>query len=89
MNCFHDAAIVEAHPEPDAPFPPSPFLPHLSIGYFRRAERPDALRDALLPHRDVELGSGLVEEVVVCDVPVAKSRFFEPWLVVDRIRLFG
>ena len=52
-------------------------------------QRRDALRDALLPHRDVELGSGLVEEVVVCDVPVAKSRFFEPWLVVDRIRLFG
>ena len=89
VNCFHDAAIVEAHPGPAAPFPPSPFLPHLSIGYFRRAERPDALRDALLPHRGAELGSGLVEEVVVCDVPVAKSRFFEPWSVVDRIRLSG
>ncbi len=89
VNCFHDAAIVEAHPDPEAPFPPSPFLPHLSIGYFRRAEQPDALRDVLLPHRDAELGSGLVEEVLVCDVPVGKSRFFEPWLVVDRIRLSG
>src|SRR5438045_1085989 len=36
VNCFHDAAIVEAHPDPEAPLPPSPFLPHLSIGYFRR-----------------------------------------------------
>jgi hypothetical protein len=30
-----------------------------------------------------------VEEVVVCDVPIAKSCFFEPWDVVDVIRLEG
>jgi hypothetical protein len=30
-----------------------------------------------------------VEEVLVCDVPIAKSRFFEPWDVVDAIRLEG
>jgi hypothetical protein len=89
VNCFHDAAIVEAHAGPGAPFPPAPFLPHLSIGYFRRAERPDRLRDALVPRRDVELGSGVVDEVLVCDVPIGKSRFFEPWLVVDRVRLGG
>jgi len=89
VNCFHDAAIVEAHPEAGAPFPPPPFLPHLSIGYFRRAEGPDPLREALIPRRDVELGSGVVDEVLVCDVAIARSRFFEPWLVVDRVRLGG
>jgi hypothetical protein len=88
VNCFHDAVIVEAHAE-EGPFPPTPFLPHLSIGYFRRAEEPAALRDALVPRREVELGAAVVEEVVVCDVPIAKSRFFEPWDVVDVIRLEG
>ena len=89
VNCFHDAPIVEAHPEAGAPFPPPPFLPHLSIGYFRSAEPPEPLREALVPRRDVELGSGIVDEVLICDVPVAKSRFFERWLVVDRVRLVG
>jgi hypothetical protein len=88
VNCFHDAVIVEAHAE-GGPFPPAPFLPHLSIGYFRRAAEPAALRDVLVPLREVELGAGVVEEVVVCDVPIAKSRFFEPWDVVDVIRLEG
>jgi hypothetical protein len=88
VNCFHDAAIVEVHAE-GAPFPPPPFLPHLSIGYFRRAEHPDPLRAALVPRRDAELGSGIVQEVLVCDVPVAKTRFFEPWDVVDVIGLKG
>jgi hypothetical protein len=89
VNCFHDAVIVEAHPDAGAPFPSAPFLPHLSIGYFRRAERPDALREVLAGQRDVELGSGLVEEIVVCDIAVGRSRFFEPWRVVERIRLGG
>jgi hypothetical protein len=61
----------------------------MSIGYFRRAQPPDALRDALIPLRDIDLGSGVVDEVVVCDVPAAKSRFFEPWRVVERVRLAG
>jgi 2'-5' RNA ligase len=88
-NCFHDAAFVEAHADAGAPFPPAPFLPHLSVGYFRGREAPAALREALVAHRGVELGSGVVDEVVVCDVPVAKSRFFEPWRVVERVRLAG
>jgi hypothetical protein len=39
--------------------------------------------------REVELGTGLVEEVLLCDVPVARSRFFEPWAVLDSVRLQG
>ena len=84
-NCFHDAAVVEAHV--DGVTAPPLFLPHLSIGYFRRSERPEGLRDALLPFRDVELGMGLVEEVLVCDVPIAKTTILEPWTVVERVRL--
>ena len=31
----------------------------------------------------------LDQKIDVCDVPIAKSRFFEPWVVVDRVRLGG
>jgi hypothetical protein len=85
VNCFHDAVIGEVHAE--GPFPPPPFLPHLSLGYFRRAERADALREALVPLREAELGTAAVEEVALCDVPIGKTRFFEPWRVVERVRL--
>jgi hypothetical protein len=85
-NCFHDAAIVEAHVDGDAA-PPPPFLPHLSIGYFRRSERPGHLREALMPFREIELGSGIVDEVLVCDVPIAKTTILDPWTVVERIPL--
>jgi len=86
-NCFHDAIIVEAHA--DGAFLPPPFLPHLSIGYFRRPESAEGLREAVLPFRDVELGTGMVEEVVLCDVPIGKTTFFEPWRVVATVRLEG
>jgi hypothetical protein len=86
-NCFHDAVIVEAHAE--GAFPPPPFLPHLSIGYVRRPESPEELREALVAFRDVELGTGLVEKVVLCDVPIGKTAFFEPWRVVATVRLEG
>jgi hypothetical protein len=86
-NCFHDAVIVEAHA--DDAFPPPPFLPHLSIGYFRRPESAGELREALVPFRDVELGTGLVEEVVLCDVPIGRTAFFMPWRVVATVRLEG
>jgi 2'-5' RNA ligase len=86
-NCFHDAVIVEAHAE--GPFAPAPFLPHLSIGYFRRAASPDQLREALVAFRDVELGTGMVDEVVLCDVPNGKTTFFDPWRVVTTVRLEG
>jgi hypothetical protein len=85
VNCFHDAVLVETHV--DGVFPPPPFLPHLSIGYFRRSEPADRLRDKLVPLRDVELGSGIVEEVLLCHVPYAKTTFFEPWTIVETIRL--
>jgi 2'-5' RNA ligase len=87
VNCFHDAAIVEAHA--DGPFPPPPFLPHLSIGYFRQAERVEPLRDVLMPLRAAEFGVGVVEEAVLCEVPTAKKTFLEPWRVVERVRLSG
>lgn len=96
-NCFHDAVIVEAHtqgvtalvgralPEADR----SRLLPHVSIGYMRRSGRADPLRTALRPLRPLELGTGIADEVLLCDVPVAKSTFLRPWRVVGSVTLGG
>lgn len=94
-NCFHDAAIVEAHGEgvrvlverglPQGDL--SLLLPHLSIGYVTRSEPADELRAALTPFRDVSLGTGIVEELFLCEVPIAKSTFLQPWRVLGSVKL--
>ena len=96
-NCFHDAVIVEAHtrgvaalvergfPNADA----SLLLPHMSIGYISGREEAAPLRAALEPFRDVDLGTGVADEVLLCDVPVGKSTFLQPWRVVDSVKLLS
>jgi len=96
-NCFHDAAIVEAHTSGVPALVEracrhadlSLLLPHLSIGYTRRSEAADPLRTALRPFREVDLGTGIVDEVLLCDVPVAKSTFLRPWRLVGSVSLDG
>jgi 2'-5' RNA ligase len=94
-NCFHDAAIIEVHGEGVAmlverAFPQtdlSLLLPHMSVGYFRRSETPEQLRRALAPFRDVDLGTGIVDEVFLCEVPIAESTFLRPWRVLGSVKL--
>jgi hypothetical protein len=59
----------------------------MSIGYTRRRGSADRLRAALRPFRDAELGTGIADEVLLCDVPVAKSTFLRPWRVVGSVKL--
>jgi hypothetical protein len=61
----------------------------LSIGYARRSEAADPLRTALRPFREVDLGTGIVDEVLLCDVPVAKSTFLRPWRLIGSVTLDG
>jgi hypothetical protein len=87
--------IVEAHTAgvtalvergfPDADL--SLLLPHLSIGYPRRGATADRLREPLRRFRDVELGSGVVDEVLLCEVPIAKSTILRPWTVRGSVKL--
>jgi hypothetical protein len=94
-NCFHDAAIIEAHGEGvqllvERAFRQSDLsflLPHLSIGYFKRREPAEDLRTALTPFRDVNLGTAIVDEVFLCEVPAAKSTFLRPWRVLSSVKL--
>lgn len=95
-NCFHDAAIVEAHGEGiqllvEGAFPQrdlSVLLPHLSIGYVKRSAPAEELRTALTAFRDVSLGTGIVDEVFLCQVPIAKSTFLAPWRILGSVK-FG
>jgi hypothetical protein len=97
VNCFHEAVIVEAHtqgvaalveralPEVDR----SVLLPHVSIGYTRRREAADPLRPALRRFRDVHLGTGLADTLLLCEVPVGKSTLLQPWRVLGSVELRG
>jgi hypothetical protein len=95
VNCFHDAVIVEAHTDGVAEFAERALphvdleylLPHMSVGYFRRRERPAALRAALKPLHDLNLGVATVDEALLCDIPIAKSTFLEPWRVIASVPL--
>ncbi|MBD0337897.1 MAG: hypothetical protein ICV67_01235 [Thermoleophilia bacterium] len=67
----------------DDPF----FLPHLSLGYFREAHDPEPLRRAIEPSRETSLGASVVTEVHRVEVPVGRSRFLEPWTVLETVAL--
>ena len=94
-NCFHEAAFIEVHGEGVATLVErvspqkdlSRLLPHLSIGYVKRIEKDERLRAALTAFRDADLGTGIVDEVFLCRVPVAKSTFMRPWDVVGSAKL--
>lgn len=93
ITCFHDAVVAEAHTggtkelrrrlDQDIVL----HLPHLSLGYFRSAAPPDALREVLVPLRGTDLGAQSVEEVKLCLVPISKARILEPWTVAGSVVL--
>ncbi len=95
VNCFHDAVVVEAdgaglrEAAGRLGTPLEFFLPHLSIAYANRRNRPDELRRVLLPLRDTEVGEQRVEEVRLVEVAASRSAILSPWRVVESARLSG
>jgi hypothetical protein len=88
VNCFHCAAVAEvASPALDRLDAPETFLPHVSLAYVEVPIDPAPVRDVLAPHRAIELGSFVVEEIVRVRVPAAKATILDPWTVVERVRL--
>jgi len=87
-NCFHDAAIVEAHTDgvprllaalnPDADL--RVCLPHMTVGYLRSPSAA-SMRDVLTDFRGKELGSFQADNVRLCLIPIARSTFMRPWMV--------
>ena len=85
-NCFHDAAVVEAHTDgvpgllaaldPDADLRVA--LPHLTVGYLRSPSLA-SMRDALEDFRDGEFASFNADSVRLCLIPIGRSTFTRPW----------
>jgi 2'-5' RNA ligase len=101
VNCFHDAAVVEvAGTGPRAlverlvaagavdTVDPSVFLAHVTIGMFREPADPSALRDALLPLRELDVGVQRIVGADLCSVPASRTTILTPWTVSERVR-FG
>jgi hypothetical protein len=94
-NCFHSAVFVEAHSDGVAELVEralphvdlSSLLPHMSVGYTRHRELPDDLQVALRPQHELKFGTGVVGEVLLCDVPIARSTILEPWRVIGSVTL--
>ena len=87
-NCFHDAAVVEAHTEgvprllgalnPDADLRVA--LPHMTVAYLH-SPSVVSIRHALNEFRGREFGSFHAAGVRLCLIPIARSTFLCPWEV--------
>jgi hypothetical protein len=91
-NCFHSAVVVEVTPpirrlvagtKNDLP----EFLPHMTIAVTRMEHSADELRDELTRLRETDLGVQTVGETKLVRFPAAQSTLFQPWEVVETVRL--
>jgi 2'-5' RNA ligase len=92
VTCFNEAVVVEV--AGDGPRRLAErlgevdlFLPHLTVGYVRDPGPSDDVRTALVPLREVELGTQQVEEVLLCHVPASRTTILRPWAVIERVHL--
>jgi 2'-5' RNA ligase len=93
-NCFHDAAVVEAHTDgvsrllaalnPGADLRVA--LPHMTVGYLR-SPTAASVREVLEDFRGKEFGSFRADNVRLCLIPIARSTFMHPWNVAAKHRL--
>ena len=88
VNCFHTAVVAEVDWEGverlDAP---DPFLPHLSLAYVDTPLAAQPVREALVPLRELSLGTFIVDELVRVRLPAGRTTVLQPWAVVERASL--
>jgi 2'-5' RNA ligase len=99
VNCFHDAVVVEV--SGDGPktlverlvgeravdtVDPDVFLPHVTIGAFSERGDASALREALKPIRDLDVGVQHICEATLCLVPASRGTILSPWETVGRVQ---
>ena len=91
-NCFHDAVVLEvtapmrqlvAGTKNDVPT----FLPHLTVAVTRAEHEPRALRAVLSGLRGGVRERQNVSEATLVRFPSARSRLFQPWEVLETVRL--
>jgi hypothetical protein len=91
-NCFHDAVVLEvtapmrqlvAGTKNDVPT----FLPHLTVAVMRAEHEPRALREVLSGLRGGVRERQDVSEAKLVRFPAARSTLFQPWEVLETVRL--
>jgi 2'-5' RNA ligase len=91
-NCFHNAVVVEvtqpmrrlvAGTQNDLP----EFLPHMTVAVTRVEHAAGKLRDTLIELRETDFGAHAVGETKLVRFPAAQSTLFQPWTVVETVRL--
>ena len=91
-NCFHSTVVVEvtqpirrlvAGTKNDLP----EYLPHMTIAVTRMEHSADELHDELTRLREIDLGAQTVGETRLVRFPAAQSTLFQPWEVVETVRL--
>jgi hypothetical protein len=91
-NCFHNAVVVEvtqpmrrlvAGTRNDLP----EFLPHMTVAVTRVEHSVGELRGTLAELRETSVGAQTVAETKLVRFPAAHSTLFQPWEVVETVRL--
>jgi 2'-5' RNA ligase len=91
-NCFHDAVVIEvtqpmrrlvAGTQNDLP----EFLPHMTVAVTRVEHPAEELRGTLTELRETHLGTQTVVETKLVRFPAAQATLFQPWEVVETVRL--
>ncbi len=88
LNCFHTAVVAEVDsPGLDRLDAPDTFLPHLSLAYVGTPLAAQPVREALVPFRELSLGTFIVDELVRVRLPAGRTTVLQPWTVVERASL--
>jgi hypothetical protein len=91
-NCFHNAVVLEVTApirqlvvgtKNDVPT----FLPHMTVAVTRVEHEPRALRDVLGGLRGSVRKQQPVTEAKLVRFPAARSTLFQPWDVLETVRL--
>ena len=91
-NCFHTAVVVEVTQpvrrlvtgtQNDLP----EFLPHMTVAVTRVEHLVDELRETLTELREIDVGVQTVSETKLVRFQAAQSTLFQPWEVVETVRL--
>ena len=91
-NCFHNAVVIEvtqpmrrlvAGTQNDLP----EFLPHMTVAVTQMEHPAGELRDTLAELRETDVGTQIVGETKLVRFPAAQSTLFQPWEVVETVRL--
>jgi 2'-5' RNA ligase len=63
------------------------FLPHMTLAVTRVEHPADELRDMLTELREIDVGVQTVGDTKLVRFPAAQSTLFQPWEVVETVRL--